>query len=112
LTGRSLAAAFLLTIVSVGCSPTTNPVRDVFADFGAGPPKPEAPDFVAQTRPAQLDYIPVGRAAAAPKAAARTPEEIAKLEDELEAARARNEAQGAAARRAGATPAATIRRTP
>ncbi len=107
MTVRSLAAVSLLLLVASGCSATTNPVRDVFAEFGAGPPTATAPDFVAKTRPAELDYIPVGRPAQAPTAA-RTPAEIAQFEAELEAERLRAESQGAAARGAGAAAAARV----
>lgn len=103
--GRSFAAVLLLAAVCAGCTGNTNPVRDVFTELGAGPPATQAPAFVQQSRPGDLDYIPVQRAAANPLPAARSPEEIKKLEAELEAARLRNVAQGEAARRLGATPA-------
>jgi hypothetical protein len=107
-TVRSLAAFSLLLLVAAGCSATTNPVRDVFAEFGAGPPAATAPDFVAKTRPAELEYIPVGRATAQAPTAARTPAEIAQFEAELEAERLRAESKGAAARGAGAAAAARV----
>lgn len=64
----------------------------------------EAPDFVAESRPGSLDYMPVGTAEPGPPTPARTAEEIKAAEAELDALRARNEAAGAAAARLGGTP--------
>ncbi|WP_048707717.1 hypothetical protein [Microvirga massiliensis] len=87
-----------------GCSGDANPVRDIVAAVGGGPPPAETPDFVASTRPEKLDYIPVGTPDRR-KTPARTADEVKAVESELDTVRSRNEAAAQAAREAGATPA-------
>jgi tagatose-1,6-bisphosphate aldolase non-catalytic subunit AgaZ/GatZ len=101
--GFALAA---LTVLAA-CSSDTNPVRDVFVAVGAGPKTAATPDFVKQSRPPKLDYVPVGTAAPARNTPARTADQVKATEAEMDAARARNEAAGQAAVQAGATPAPT-----
>jgi hypothetical protein len=93
-----------LTVLSA-CSSDTNPVRDAFVAVGAGPTTAPTPDFVKQSRPATLDYVPVGTAAPARNTPARTADQVKATEAEMDAARARNEAAGKVAVQAGATPA-------
>jgi hypothetical protein len=95
-----LVAAPLLS----ACSGDANPVRDIVAAVGGGPPPAETPDFVASTRPEKLDYIPIGTPDRR-KTPARTAEEVKAVEGELDAVRGQNEAAAQAAREAGATPA-------
>lgn len=78
-----------------GCMGDANPVRDQFNAVGIGPKAVTAPDFVAQSRPSELDYVPVGTAARE-RPRAKTAAEVRSLEAELEAARGRNAARGGA----------------
>lgn len=70
-----------------------NPVRDQLNAAGIGPKAVTAPDFVAQSRPRELDYVPVGTAAQ-DRPRAKSAAEVKTLEAELEAARGRNAARG------------------
>jgi hypothetical protein len=95
MTGIALAAALGLQ----ACSPEMGPARGLLTS--AGGQVPAAPDFVANSRPNKLDYIPVGTSGPDRSQQARSAAEVAAAEAEMEAVRARNEAQGAALRRAG-----------
>jgi hypothetical protein len=101
----SLAAAMA---VLAGCSGDNNPVRDIVAGVGAGPTFAKSPDFVVQTRPAQIDYVPIGTRAPPRSEKARTAAEVQAAQAEMDAARSANEAAGAAAsaQAASVTPAA------
>jgi hypothetical protein len=101
---RVSALTFALAAVLgvVGCN--SNPVRDVATAVGAGPTTVTTPDFVAQSRPANLEYMPIGTPVAERPTPARTPAEIKAAEAELDALRTRNEAAGAAAAELGKTP--------
>jgi hypothetical protein len=83
-----------------GCS-ETNLVRDTFVAVGAGPKLAESPGFVQESRPAALDYVPVGTSAPGRPTAAKTAEEVKSAEAEMDAVRARNEAAAAEVRQAG-----------
>ncbi|MBM1172700.1 hypothetical protein [Microvirga arabica] len=100
------AAAFALTLCTAaslaGCN--SNPVRDVATSLGAGPQVAQTPDFVARSRPATLDYMPIGTPVPERPTPARSAEEIKAAEAELDALRSRNEAAGAAAAEMGNTP--------
>ena len=100
------APAFALIMVAAagvaGCN--SNPVRDVATSLGAGPQVAPTPDFVARSRPATLDYMPIGAPVAERPTPARTAEEFKAAEAELDAIRSRNEAAGAAAAEMGKTP--------
>jgi hypothetical protein len=104
---RTAVMAFaVLTMTNVaGCAGGSNPTRDVFAAVGAGPTMAPTPDFVASSRPASLDYMPVGTSNPGRSTAARTADEVKAAEAELDALRAQNEAAGAAAAQLGGTPA-------
>ncbi|WP_199049345.1 hypothetical protein [Microvirga splendida] len=99
-------AALTLTLCTAvglaGCN--SNPVRDVATSLGAGPRMAPTPDFVERSRPATLDYMPIGTSAPERATPARTAEEIKAAEAELDALRSRNEAAGAAAAELGNTP--------
>ncbi|WP_200879383.1 hypothetical protein [Microvirga sp. BSC39] len=96
-------ALIMLTAAAVaGCN--SNPVRDVATSLGAGPQVAPTPDFVARSRPATLDYMPIGTPVPERPTPARTAEEIKAAEAELDALRSRNEAAGAAAAEMGKTP--------
>lgn len=93
--------AFLLT----GCAGDLNPVRDVFVVTGIGDAPRERPDFVEETRPERLQYIPVGTAAETRETAAKTAEEIVAMEEELRQIQASNESRAAVARSLALSPA-------
>jgi hypothetical protein len=100
------APAFALVLLAAsgmaGCN--SNPVRDVATSLGAGPQVAPTPDFVARSRPATLDYMPIGTPVPERPTPARTADEIKAAEAELDALRSRNEAAGAAAAELGKTP--------
>lgn len=100
----ALLLAALVAANVAGCTSGSNPVRDVAVSLGAGPKTAPTPDFVAQSHPRNLDYMPIGTAEAGRPTPARSPEEVKAAESELDAVRARNEAAGAAAARLGRTP--------
>ncbi|MGO4386269.1 hypothetical protein AB4Y85_01910 [Microvirga sp. 2YAF29] len=100
-----VSALVLMILIGVGvtaCAGET--VRNVATSVGAGPTTAPSPDFVANSRPQSLDYMPIGGAVDGRPTAARTADEVKKAEAELDAMRARNEAAGAAAARLGGTP--------
>jgi hypothetical protein len=99
------AATALALLTLAGCSGGANPVRDVATSLGAGPTLAPAPDFVTRSRPANLDYLPVGTSQDGRPTPARTADEIKAAEAEMDALRARNQAAGAAASKLGGTPA-------
>jgi hypothetical protein len=99
----SAAAMILCAIASVaGCN--SNPARDVAASVGAGPQMAPTPDFVARSRPANLEYMPISASVPERPTPARTADEIKAAEAEMDALRARNEAAGAQAAELGKTP--------
>jgi hypothetical protein len=100
-------SAFAVTVLAVGlagCNGNFNPIRDVATSVGAGPQMAATPDFVARSRPANLEYMPIGTPTAERPTPARTADEIKAAEAELDALRTRNEAAGAAAAELGKTP--------
>ena len=101
---RALGAALAVlgAAAVAGCAGDTNPVRDVAVATGLGPKITPAPDFVVQSRPAKLDYIPVGTSAPGRSTPARSVQDVKAAEAELAQARATNEAAAAAAQGAGA----------
>jgi hypothetical protein len=100
---RSAAAASLLVLTA--CAGDVNPVRDVAVGLGAGPPPAKTPDFVQQSRPANLDYIPIAPTTPPRPTKPRTADEVKAAEAEMDALRSTNETAASAARKAGATPA-------
>ncbi len=101
----SAVVLIMFTVVGVaGCNGTFNPVRDVASAVGAGPQMAATPDFVARSRPTNLEYMPIGTATEGRPTPARSAAEIKAAEAELDAIRARNEAAGAAATEMGKTP--------
>lgn len=100
---KSFAIAAMAGLAA--CSGDANPVRDIAAGVGAGPTMAKSPDFVRESRPANLDYVPVGTAAPARPTPAKTADEVKAAEAEMDALKARNAAAAQAAIRAGATPA-------
>ena len=106
----------VLVLVAVaamaGCSGDANPVRDAAVAVGAGPKIAPAPDFVARTRPARLDYIPIGTAGSGHPTPARTAAEVKAARAELDALRKANEAAAEAARRGQPAQAAAKPKSP
>ena len=106
---RRLAGLYLLlscTFIAAGalgaCSGDFNPVRDVAVKTGLGAERKEGPDFVRESRPANLDYAPVGVAAPKPATAAKSASGVKAVEGQMDAIRAANEARAIEARQAGA----------
>jgi hypothetical protein len=84
------------------CSGDSNLVRDAAVATGAGiEPRPGL-DFVASSRPAELDYIQPGVESRPTKA--KSAEDVKAFEAKMEEARATNESKAAAARKLGAKP--------
>lgn len=110
-TARSYARHFArgCALVAAGavaaCSGDFNPVRDAAVYTGVGPERKAGPAFVAQSRPADLDYVPTGRIPPARAIPAKPVAAVKATEAAMDAVRAGNEARGAAAREAGSTPA-------
>ena len=102
----SLIAMTIASLVLAGCSSDGNLVRDAALASGitGGEPKP-APDFVTRTRPADLDYMPIGKAPPPRAYRAKDKKAVASAEAEMQGLRSANERRGSAARRAGTTPA-------
>jgi hypothetical protein len=100
----ALLLAVLVAANVAGCTTGSNPVRDVAVSLGAGPKVAPTPDFVARSRPQNLDYMPIGTATEGRPTPARTADEVKAAQSELDALRSRNEAAGAAAARLGHTP--------
>ena len=86
-----------------GCSGDTNYVRDGFVAVGMGAERKKAADFVEQSRPADVDYTPVGVAQPKRAVAMRGRGGAKAGEDEMDAIRAANEAKAKETRAAGAT---------
>lgn len=100
----SLPTRLLLAIAAAAalgaCSGDGNLVRDAAMASGVtgSEPKP-APDFVARSRPASVDYLPI---AAAPSRGSTRPKSAAAVRDaeaEMADLRRKNEMRGAGARR-------------
>ena len=94
-----LGTAFLLS----GCATTAserktsgNSLKDLAIWAGFATNTEEPADFVKETRTTDLNYMPVGVTPAGPKKNARklSPDALKALEDQLEAARLKNEAVG------------------
>jgi hypothetical protein len=84
------------------CSGDFNPVRDVAVKTGFGAERKEAPTFIVQSRPKDIDYTPVGVAQPKPRIAAKSAPGVKGVEGEMDALRAANEARANEARQAGA----------
>ena len=84
-----------------GCAGDANPVRDLAVATGVtgGEPKP-APDFVTRTRPAEVDYAPIGVAPPPRRYRPKSKDTVAGAEAQMNELRMSNEAKAAAARRA------------
>jgi hypothetical protein len=100
-----LGRALLVACAAAGlaaCSGDTNYVRDGFVAAGVGAERRKAADFVEQSRPANIDYTPVG---VAPPKRAQTAKAVGAVkagEAEMDALRAANEARAKDTKAAGA----------
>jgi hypothetical protein len=105
---RRLFLSCMMIATALGaCSGDANPVRDVAVKTGLGTERKEGPDFVRRSRPANLDYTPVGVAAPKPQTAAKGKAGVKSVEEQMDAIRAANEARANEARQAGAAVTAT-----
>ena len=95
-------------IALCACSGDTNLVRDVAVATGVGTEPKPGPDFVASSRPANVDYVQPGLATRATKA--KSAEDVRAFEAAMEQTRAANESKAAAARELGSRPAAATPR--
>jgi hypothetical protein len=99
-----LFAIGALVLALSGCAGDLNPVRDVFVLTGIGDTPADRPDFVEETRPERLEYVPVGTAAAQRETPPKSTEEILAMEEELRRIRAANETSALEARRLSLSP--------
>ncbi len=100
-------AALSVCLMALGGCGETNLVRDAAQGVGLAGRPSEATDFVRDSRQnAPSGFMAVGVSAPPRPAPRKTAAEFRAMEAALDADRARLEAQGAAARAAGASPAA------
>ncbi len=104
-TAPRLVLAALLAAGASACAGDVNPVRDVAVGTGFGTTLPQRPDFVEASRPASLDYMPVGVSAPPRATRNKTPDQVKAMEAELDGLRGAQEARAAEARRLAMTPA-------
>lgn len=102
-TFMTLCAILVSATALSGCAGEDNVLKSTakLADFAKTPV--ESKDFVKASRPEDLAYIPVGTKVTRENRKL-TPAEFKALEADLDASRTKNEAAGAAAKVAGATP--------
>ena len=93
-----------------GCSGDTNLVRDVAVATGVGSEPKPAPDFIASTRPADLDYIRPGVATRATPA--KSAADVKAAEAAMDQVRTANEARAAEARELGSRPGPSVPANP
>ena len=98
------SAACMLAFLLAACAGDLNPVRDVFVATGIGDVPRERPDFIEETRPERLDYIPVGTVQPTRETAPKTAEEIAEMEEELRRLQSLNEIRAMRARALALSP--------
>lgn len=103
--GRAVLAgcAFMAAALTAGCS--GNPTGEFLESSGLAPKTAPRPDFVAASRPQNLDYIPIGTPQEGRPTAAKTVDEVKAAEAELDSVRAQNQVRGEAAAQLGGTPA-------
>jgi hypothetical protein len=87
-------------LAAAACTGDTNLVRDVAVATGVGTEPKPAPDFVASSRPGEVDYIRPGVAPRSTKA--KSADEVKAMEAAMEQTRTANEGKAAAARELGA----------
>ncbi len=92
-------SGLLATIMLAGCAGDLNPVRDVFVATGVGEAPREAPQFIEESRPGDLGYVPIGRAPPERETPVKTREEREEMEKELREIADRNEERASETRR-------------
>jgi len=100
--GLFLAGAFACAALA-GCAGDTNPVRDVFVATGVGAERKKPVEFVEKSRPAAVDYAPVGVAQPKPAIKAKTKGAVSNAEAEMDYFRGANETKAREAKAVGAT---------
>ena len=112
--GLFLAGALACAALA-GCAGDTNPVRDVFVATGVGyfltyewlhfvgAERKKPAEFVEQSRPAAVDYAPVGVAQPKPAIKAKTKVGVTNAEAEMDAYRNANDTKAKEAKAVGAT---------
>jgi hypothetical protein len=99
---RPFALLFALAAAGLSaCAGEFNPVRDAAVSVGAGAERKAGPDFVSGSRPANLEYAPVG-AKPPQREKAKPIATVKQVEAEMDALRAANEAKAREAQQAGA----------
>ncbi len=104
--GNAMKRLFLVLVPALalaGCQTANQIVKAPAKLVGFAADAPDPKDFVKQSRPDELNYIPVGTKVTR-EAKKMTPAEFRAIEADLDAARTRNEAAGAEAKIAGTTP--------
>lgn len=96
--GRGILAVVALGMLA-GCAGDLNPVRDVFVATGVGEARRDAPQFIEESRPGELRYVPVGRASPERETTPKTQEERETMEEELRRIADRNEQRALQTRR-------------
>jgi hypothetical protein len=104
LRNSKLFAIGAVVLALSGCAGDLNPVRDVFVMTGIGDAPTARPDFVEETRPERLDYVPVGTAATKRATPPKSSEEILAMEEELRRLQALNETSAVQARSLSLSP--------
>ena len=86
-----------------GCAPDTNPIRDVFVATGVGAERKKPVEFVEKSRPASVDFTPVGVAPPKRAVVAKPKSGVTAAEAEMDAYRTANENKAKEAKAVGAT---------
>ena len=101
LMGRWIRLGSVGTLLALtACAGDTNPIRDAAVATGVGAAPKQSADFVASSRPGDIDYIRPGVATRSDKA--KSAEDVKAMEAAMEKTRAANESKAAAARELGA----------
>jgi hypothetical protein len=89
--GAGLGLSLMLT--ACAAPGDSHPVHKVAEFAGIATKAPQTQSFVADSRPAATDYMPVGVTPPKRALATRTPEEVKKLQDEMDATLRANQAK-------------------
>ncbi len=100
---RPLALACAVAFLAGACAGEDSLARQGARATGFATTSPGAADFVAGSRPATAEYLPVGVSTPA-RPAPKNADDIKKIEAELESLRSANESSAASARSLGSAP--------